>query len=88
LRYELIENLRVAFAQQDGETIIVDVYGGHDALCGTVEFVFADPDDRAAYFATLRRWKRDETRLTYVRRDDHVTLVDPKSLFARAAATV
>jgi hypothetical protein len=74
--------LRVLAVEQIENVVRVDVYGGVEAVCGTV--VYELPDQAAARrrAATLRRWARRGTPVTYVRNGSSASLVDEHGLAA------
>ena len=52
----MASELLVFGAVEDGDDIVVSVYGGADNVCGTVTFTFPDPDDRTRIMALAWRW--------------------------------
>ncbi len=73
---EILANVRIFAVEVEGPTVRVDVYGGDDALCGSVGYDFPNARQRARSVSTLRRWCRNGTVLTLVRRSGIVTLLD------------
>ena len=73
---EIVPNVRIFAVETDGAAVRVDIYGGDDALCGSVGYNFPNARQRGRNVSTLRRWCESETVLTLVRRDGIVTLLD------------
>ena len=65
-------------AESDGGDVLVDVYGSHHNVCGSIRFTSAG---QAEMLARLRSWAEAQTPLTYVRRGRAVTLQDDGSLY-------
>lgn len=81
---EVIQNLLVFGVDSEGEELRVDIYGGADCVCGTLIYRFTDPDELAERADLLRRWCRDATPVTYVRREGSAALMDELSLLSDA----
>ena len=73
---EIVANVRIFAVETDGPAVRVDIYGGDEALCGSVGYQFPNARQRARNVSTLRRWCECETVLTLVRRQGIVTLLD------------
>lgn len=71
----VVDGLHVAFVEEVGDRLVVDVYGGRDAVCGTVRFRFADRGERRRHLRRLRRWVADGTTLVLTRHGPVVSLV-------------
>jgi hypothetical protein len=80
--------LRVLIVEVAGTEVRVDVYGGREAVCGTVLYEMADALAARRRAATLRRWARRGTPVTYVRNGTSASLVDEEGfLSSRSAGT-
>jgi hypothetical protein len=73
---EIVPNVRIFTVETDGASVRVDIYGGDDALCGSVGYHFPNARQRSRNVTTLRRWCASGTPLTLVRRQGIVTLLD------------
>ncbi len=73
---EIVPNVRIFAVETDGPAVRVDIYGGDDALCGSVGYHFSNARQRGRNVSTLKRWCDSETVLTLVRREGIVTLLD------------
>lgn len=81
---EVIQNLLVFGVDVEGEELRVDIYGGDDCVCGTLIYRFADVHELTERAELLRRWCREGTPVTYVRRDGSAALMDELSLLTDA----
>lgn len=81
---EVIQHLFVFAVEIDGDELRVDVYGGHDCVCGALIYRFPDPGELADRVATLRRWRDQGTSVTYVRRNGSAALMDDLALLSDA----
>ena len=55
--------LRVAFVDGHGTELRVDLYGGDEALCGSVLFEFENRAQRVRYHETVALWRDTNTEL-------------------------
>lgn len=74
--------LRVLTVELSGTEVRADVYGGRDAVCGTVLYEMPDVLSARRRAATLRRWARRGTPVTYVRNGVTASLVDEQGFLA------
>jgi hypothetical protein len=81
---EVIQNLLIFGIEVEGDELRVDIYGGHDCVCGTLIYTFADAGERRERANLLGRWRDDGTPVTYVRRDGSAALMDELALLADA----
>lgn len=82
----VVEGLHVAFVEEVGDRLLVDVYGGRDPVCGTVRFRFPDRRERRRHLERLRRWVGDGATVTLTRRGSAVSLVERRVLWPPAVA--
>ncbi len=66
-----------------GTGVRLDLFGGPSRICGSLAMSLA-ADNAADHVGLLRRWQRDQTRLTLVSHESHVTLTDDAALVAAA----
>jgi len=76
---EVLHDVVVLGASAKGDVVLVDVYGSHENLCGTVRFAFRDARERRRVAGLLERWARDATPLTLERTSSSVALRAPGS---------
>jgi hypothetical protein len=81
---DLLQDLGVVAAIEDGENVYVSIYGGRDNACGSVRFTFPDPTVRARHLAVLSRWALEDTPVALLSRGDSMTLFSEAALLARA----
>jgi hypothetical protein len=81
---DLLQDLGVLAATEDGESVHVSIYGGRDNACGSVRFSFPDPLVRARHLGVLRRWAREGTAVALLARGDTMTLFSEAALLSRA----
>ncbi len=86
LRFEVVDEVRVLSVDVDGDELRIDVYGGAVPMCATLVYTVPDAEQRSGFCALARRWCRADTALTYIRRGDQLTLVDPVGLLQSAAS--
>jgi hypothetical protein len=83
--FDHIDALHVAFVDTEGDTVLVDLYGGGEQpVCGSIRFRFPDEEERRTQVTTLRRWASRGTTVTFVRRGSHVSLLDEMAVLRRA----
>lgn len=80
----MIQNLRVFSVSVEGDELRVDVYGGHESICGTLVYTLTDDGQRRRRLGILQRWQREGTSLTYVRRESSAALMDEVAVFEEA----
>lgn len=68
--------------EMSGAEVRADVYGGAEFVCGTVLYEMPDVASARRRAATLRRWAKRGTPLTYVRRGSTASLVDEQGFLA------
>jgi precorrin-3B methylase len=82
---DLLQDLGIVAAVEDGDDIYVSIYGGRDNACGSVRFTFPDAPARARHLAVLQRWATDGTPVALLSRGDTMTIFSEAALLARAA---
>ena len=81
---DLLQDLGILAAVEDGEDIYVSIYGGRDNACGSVRFTFPDAAARSRHLGVLRRWAQDGTPVALLSRGDTMTIFSEAALLARA----
>jgi hypothetical protein len=81
---ELVQDLRVLAVVEDGDDLLVSVYGGVVKACGLVRFTFGDADERRTQRARLDRWRTEERPVTLLATGDSVRLFCERTALARA----
>jgi hypothetical protein len=81
---DLLQDLGVVAAIEDGENVYVSIYGGRDNACGSVRFTFADAATRRRHLTVLRRWAAEDTPVALLSRGDKMTIFSEAALLARA----
>jgi hypothetical protein len=81
---DLLQDLGVVAAVEDGDNVYVSIFGGRDNACGSVRFTFPDAEVRARHLAVLRRWAGEGTPVALLSRGDAMTLFSEAALLARA----
>jgi hypothetical protein len=84
--FAVVDGLCVAFVEEAGDRLVVDLYGGRGPVCGTVRFRFPDRRERRRSLDRIRRWARDGVTVTLTRRGTAVSLVDERALRPPAVA--
>lgn len=77
-------NVRLLTVRDDGEEIVVDIYGGDRGVVGTILYRPESPDRHRDTIATLQFWKERGTPLTYLCRDGVASLRDEEAAFRAA----
>ena len=70
--------------RDDGEEIVVDIYGGDRGVVGTILYRPETADHHRDTLATLLFWKERDTPLTYLCRDGVASLRDEEAVFRAA----
>jgi hypothetical protein len=81
---DLLQDLGVLAAVEDGDDLFVSIYGGRDNACGSVRFTFPVAAERARHLSVLRRWAADGAPVALLSRGDTMTLFSEAALLARA----
>jgi hypothetical protein len=81
---DLLQDLGIVGAVQDGDDVYVSIYGGRDNACGSVRFTFPDAHLRARHLMVLKRWAEEGTTVALMSRGDTMTLFSEAALLARA----
>ncbi len=84
---EVIQGVVVFGVSEAGTDLHVDIVGGDANVCGSIRFTFADPARRRRMRATLERWRRDRTPVTFVSTGSTVTLQNDRALFGQLEAS-
>ena len=80
---DLVQDLRVLAVVEDGDDLLVSVYGGAVKACGLVRFTFRDDAERHAQRARLERWKTEERPVTLMATGDSLRLFCERTALAR-----
>lgn len=81
---EVFQNLVVFGVEVHGTEIRADVYGGDESICGTVLYRLDDAEMTESRARILRRWQREGTPVTYVRRGSSAALLDELAMLSEA----
>lgn len=85
---DIIQDLLILDAKlSDTTCIVVDVFGGVDHVCGTIEFSFPSLVDTLRYLRLLKQWQEEHEPVTMVARGQFVTLLSERDLFKRALSS-
>ncbi len=79
-----MQDLRVLAVVEDGDDLLVSVYGGVVKACGLVRFTFGDGGERRAQLARLERWRTEERPVTLLATGDSIRLFCERTALARA----
>lgn len=71
---DLLQGLLVLAASEQGEDVVVSVYGGRENVCGTVRFTFGDRAERARSLRVLRRWSERDVAVSLLSSGDQMSL--------------
>lgn len=82
-RLQSLQDICIFDVDVDGNDVRLDLFGGPGRVCGSLQLSF-DDDDAESHLLLLRRWQRDQTRLTLVSHDRQVALTDDAALMATA----
>jgi hypothetical protein len=84
---DVVHDLRVLTAVEDGDDVIVSVYGGRANVCGTVRFTYPGASDRRETTVRLtERWAASDELVTLLVANGNVSLFSERNLFDRAFA--
>lgn len=71
---------------EQGDDLLVSVYGGPKSACGLVRFTFEGLGERAAQRARLERWKTEERPVALMTTGDSVRLFCERTALERSLA--
>ncbi len=83
---EMLQDVLVFDVVAEGADVSVDIYGSRSNVCGSIRFRFEERVERAGQVRLLRRWRHDQTPLTFVSHGSTVVLTHDAALVARAAS--
>jgi hypothetical protein len=81
---EVHQDLLVFRVELQGNEVRADVYGGAESICGTLVYRLEDVVAAREKAGILRRWERNRTPVTYVRRGQTAALVDDLAMLTDA----
>lgn len=81
---ESLQDIRIFDVGVEGNEVCLDLFGGNNGVCGSLRLTFDGEHETETRLLLLRRWQRDQTRLTLVSHDSQVTLTDDAALVAAA----
>jgi|tagenome__1003787_1003787.scaffolds.fasta_scaffold19303931_2 hypothetical protein len=76
----ITHDLRVLNAEQAGDDLVIDLYGGPSNACGSVRFTFTSNDELEARLALVRSWCSDQRSVALVTDDAQIVLIDERRL--------
>ena len=81
---DLVQDLRVFAVVEDGDDLLVSIYGGAERCCGLVRFTFDEPRERRSQLARLTRWRDEGRTVSLLTTEDTVRLFCERAAFERA----
>ena len=81
---DVVQDLSILEAHEDGEDLVVSLYGSRRNVCGTVRFRLRDVKARRRSLALVKRWSKRDLPVTLVRTDGAMSLVSERSILERA----
>jgi hypothetical protein len=81
---DVVQDLCVLDAHEDGEDLVVSLYGSKRNVCGTVRFRLTDARARRRSLQLVTRWANRNHPVTLVRTDGSMSLVSERSILQRA----
>jgi len=85
---ELLQDLGVLAAQEEGEQLIVSLYGGRKSSCGAVRFTIPDATERQQMLALLHEWIRIDEPVSLLDRGNEMSLFSERPVLRRATEQV
>jgi cell wall assembly regulator SMI1 len=76
----ITHDLRVLNAEQSGDDLVIDLYGGPSNACGSVRFTFTSDEELEARLALVRSWCDDQRSVALVTDDSQIVLIDERRL--------
>jgi hypothetical protein len=76
----ITHDLRVLNAEQAGDDLVIDLYGGPSNACGSVRFTFTSNDELEARLTLVRGWCSDQRSVALVTDDSQIVLIDERRL--------
>lgn len=76
----ITHDLRILGAEQDGNELVIDLYGGPANACGSVRFTFSDPDVLHARCQLVQSWCETEQRVALFTNNSTIVLIDEQHL--------
>ena len=67
-------------------SVVVDLYGGEESVCGTVTYHFDERSELEEHVRTLEAWAEAGTDVTYLKRGGVVVLMDEVAFLQEAFA--
>ena len=83
---DLVQDLRVLAVVEQGDDLLVSVYGGPKGACGLIRFTFEGAAERTAQRRRLERWKTEERPVALMTTGDSVRLFCERTALARSLA--
>jgi len=80
----ITHDLRVLNAEQSGDDLVIDLYGGPSNACGSVRFTFTSNDELKARLDLVRNWCMDQRSVALVTDDAQIVLIDERRLSEHA----
>jgi hypothetical protein len=86
-RDDVVHDLRVLATIEDGDDVVVSVYGGRANVCGTVRFTYPGAPDRQEKTVRLtEHWAATDELVTLLIANGNVSLFSERNQFDRAFA--
>jgi hypothetical protein len=76
----ITHDLRVLSADQSGDDLVIDLYGGPSNACGSVRFTFTSTDELVARLELVRSWCAEQRSVALVTDDSQIVLIDERRL--------
>ena len=76
----ITHDLRVLNAEQAGDDLVIDLYGGPSNACGSVRFTFTSTEELEARLTLVRSWCSDQRSVALVTDDAQIVLIDERRL--------
>jgi hypothetical protein len=76
----ITHDLRVLSAEQSGDDLVIDLYGGPSNACGSVRFTFTSNEELAARLDLVKSWCDDGRSVALVTDDAQIVLIDERRL--------
>jgi hypothetical protein len=80
MAHNITHDLRVLNAEQNGDDLVIDLYGGPSNACGSVRFTFTSDDELQARMELVRNWCAEQRSVALVTDDAQIVLIDERRL--------